>query len=310
MRWPLYHTWLYLSLLIVLLLPARIQAQQYDTASIFNIPLQLDSFIVKSGFDVKAFVRRVQTDTTFYKAFKNMRFVSYDAVNDIAVYDKKNAIQASMHSKTRQWRSQRCRITKTLEHKSTGDFYKRNGDYNYYTASLFSVLFFSKDSVCNEKNIIAGMPNEYGSGPMGKSTAQLKQLMFNPGAKVSGVPFMSDRASIFEPGEAEKYDFKIERTEYEGTPAYVFTITPKKGYEKKVLYDELTTWFRKTDYSILARNYSLSYHTLVYDFDVRMKVRTKQIGDKLYPTWISYDGNWHIFSKKREKVKFTVDVAY
>src|SRR5258705_425745 len=83
------------------------------------------------------------------------------------------------------------------------------------------------------------------------------------------LPFMSDRASIFEPDEAEKYDFKIERAEYEGTPAYVFRITPKSGYEKKVLYDELTTWFRKADYSILARNYSLSYHTLVYDFDVR-----------------------------------------
>ena len=96
----------------------------------------------------------------------------------------------------------------------------------------------------------------------------------------------------------------------DGEPCYQFRITPKSGFENKVLYDELTTWFRKRDYSIVARNYSLSYHTMLYDFDVRMKVRTKQIGAKLYPTRIDYDGNWHIFTKKRERAKFTLDITY
>ena len=152
--------------------------------------------------------------------------------------------------------------------------------------------------------------DERGKGQMEKSKYELKQLIFNPGAKVSGVPFMGDRASIFEPGEAEKYDFKIVQDQYEGQDCFVFKITPKAGYEYAVIYDELTTWFRKSDYSIVARDYSLSYHTLVYDFDVHMKVRTKQVGNKLYPTSIDYDGNWHVVTKKRERVKFNVQITY
>ncbi len=75
--------------------------------------------------------------------------------------------------------------------------------------------------------------NKAGQGPNAKSEYQLKQLIFNPGAKVSGVPFMGDRASIFDPGEAEKYDFRISRETFEGQDCYVFRITPKEGFEKR-----------------------------------------------------------------------------
>ncbi len=239
-----------------------------------------------------------------------MRFVPYNAVNDIKAFDKEGALTASLHSNTKQNINKGCRTTEVLDQKTTGDFFKRNGDYNYYTAELYDYLFFAKEPVCNESEIVAGYMNVQGDGQKAKSEYQLKQLIFNPGAKVSGVPFMGDRASIFEQSEAEKYDFRIVQELYNGQECYVFRITPKPGYERKVLYNELTTWFRKSDYSILARNYSLSYHTLVYDFDVSMKVRTTQIGVKLYPTYIDYNGNWHIFTKKRERVKFSIAITY
>ena len=95
-----------------------------------------------------------------------------------------------------------------------------------------------------------------------------------------------------------------------GRSAMSFLSPPKKGYEHAVIYDELITWFRKSDYSILARDYSLSYHTFVYDFNVRMKVRTKQVGEKLLPTSVAYDGNWHVLTKKRERVRFDVEINY
>ena len=90
---------------------------------------------------------------------------------------------------------------------------------------------------------------------------------------------------------------------------YVFKAIPKKGYEDDVVYDELTTWFRKTDYTIMARDYSLSYKAGVYDFRVKMKVRTQQIGKRLIPSRIEYDGNWHIFTKKRERVRFVTIIT-
>jgi len=293
-----------------MLLPSCTYAQQYDTVSIFRVPVQLDSFVVKSSFDVNAFIRRVRSDTTFYKAFKNMRLVPYMADNDIRVFDKNNHVHASLKSRTKQITGKGCRSTKVLEEQTTGDFYKRDSDYRYYTAALYAHLFFAKEPVCNEDDIVAGEINAPENGAMAKSVYQLKQLIFNPGSKVSGVPFMGDRASIFDAGEAEKYDFKISLQSYDGEECYVFRITPQKGYEHKTLYDELTTWFRKSDLSIVARDYSLSYSTVVYDFNVRMKVRTTQVGGKLYPTYINYDGNWHVITKKRERVKFTTKVSY
>ena len=290
-------------------LPMHGNAQKQDT-SIFSQPILLDSFVIRSGFDINAFIRRVQRDTTFYKAFRSLHLVPNTAINDFKVYDDHGAVMASMHSDTKQEVVNHCRQTKVKDEQTTGDFYKHNGGYNYYTAELFAYLFFSKEPVCNENDIVAGAMDERGKGQMEKSKYELKQLIFNPGAKVSGVPFMGDRASIFEPGEAEKYDFKIVQDQYEGQDCFVFKITPKAGYEYAVIYDELTTWFRKSDYSIVARDYSLSYHTLVYDFDVHMKVRTKQVGNKLYPTSIDYDGNWHVVTKKRERVKFNVQITY
>ncbi len=35
-----------------------------------------------------------------------------------------------------------------IEEKTTGNFYDRKGDYNYYTAELYANLFFTKGTVC------------------------------------------------------------------------------------------------------------------------------------------------------------------
>lgn len=287
-------------------------AQKEDT-SIFKYPIQMDSVTVvaaRGGWDVAGFIRRVQNDTTFYKAFRALHLVSFSATNDIRVYDKKGRIKASLYSHTRQQVQQRCRTMQVLDEKTTGDFYKRSHDYNYYTAELYAYLFFTKGKICNENDIVAGMLEARGKGQLEKNKAELKQLIFNPGGKVKGVPFMGDKAAIFDPDVAAHYDFKLLSEEYDGQDCYVFKAIPKKGEESDVVYNELSTWFRKSDYSIVARDYSLSYSTMFYDFDVWMKVRTSQVGSRLLPTHIEYDGNWHVFTQKRENVKFIVTFSY
>ena len=261
-------------------------------------------------WDLQGFIRRVRTDTTFFKAFRSLRITTYTATNDIKVYDKKSKVKASLYSKTKQTASKGCRSMKVEEEKVTGNFYKRNGDYRYYTAELYAYLFFTKGTICGENDLVAGHFDQRGKGQIEKSKHQLKQLIFNPGAKISGVPMMGDKAAIFEPDQAKRYDFQLLSEEYAGIDCYVFKAVPKKGQEGNVVYNELTTWFRKSDYSIVARDYSLSYKTLVYDFDVKMKVRTQQVGKKLLPTRIDYNGNWHVFSQDRERVKFTAQFSY
>lgn len=293
-----------------LLFCAPVFAQIPDSSSIFRLPVQLDSFVVRSGFDIQKFIRRVQTDTTFYKSFRSMHFKQYTANNQINIFDKHGDLAASLKSVTRQNLTNGCRMTTVINEQTTGDFYKRHRTYNYYTAELFASLFFAPTPVCNETDIVAGVLDEAPPGQIEKRKYELKLLIFNPGSRIRGMPFMAGRQSIFDEDEAAKYNFSVSVDKYNDTDCYLFKILPKPGFENKVIYNELTTWFRKSDYSIVARNYALSYHTLVYDFDVRMQVRTQQIGDKLYPTYISYDGNWHVFIQKRERVKFSIDITY
>lgn len=296
--------------LLIIVIGLSLQAGAQDTSR-FTFPIELDEVVIQDkGFDIQSFIRRVKNDTTFYKAFRSLRVTSYSATNDIKVYDKKGKVKASLYSKTRQTASKGCRSMQTLEEKVTGDFYKRNKQYRYYTAELYAYLFFTQGTVCGENDIVAGYLNQRGKGQIEKSKGQLKQLIFNPGAKIKGIPGMGDKAAIFEPDQAKRYDFKVYPETYDGVECYVFRAVPKKGQEGKVVYDELTTWFRKSDYSIVARDYSLSFKTLAYDFKVRMKVRTQQFGKKLLPTRIDYDGNWHVFTQDRERVKFTAVFSY
>jgi hypothetical protein len=285
-------------------------AQLQDT-SIFRYPIQMDSVVVRAargGWDVQGFIRRIQTDTTFYKAFRTLHLIPFTASNDIRIFDKNGSIKASLKSHTTQARSGSCRTMHATDEQVTGDFFTRNGKYRYYTAELYAYLFLEKGPVCNETDMVAGDPDARGSGGLERSKHQLKQLIFNPGAKVSGVPFMGDKASIFDKDVAAMYDFKLESTEYLGEDCYLFRALPKKQYAGNVVYNELSTWFRKSDYSIVARDYSLSFRTMLYDFDVQMKVRLIRAGARLVPGRIEYDGEWRAATKGRERGRFVLKV--
>lgn len=299
-------------LLVILVFISQIAAAQRKDTSVFSQPIKMDDVVVsavRKGFDVQGFIRRVKNDTTFYKAFRSLHIVSYSAVNDIRVYDKKAKIKASLYSKTRQSVSKGCRTMQVLEEKVTGDFYNRKRQYNYYTAELYAYLFFTTGKKCGEDDIVAGVLTKTGTGTNESNSYKLKQLMFNPGGKVKGIPLMGDKSAIFDPTIAKMYDFKLSSDDYNGEECYVFRAIPKKQYADDVVYNDFTTWFRKSDYTIVARDYSLSYKTLVYDFDVRMKVRMTHTGNKMLPAYIEYDGNWHVFTKGRERVKFVTTIS-
>lgn len=301
-----------LSILFVWCIATTGYAQPKDS-SIFQLPVSMDEVVVKAargGWDVQGFIRRIQRDTTFFKAFRTIRTIPYSAVNDIKVLNDKGKVIASLYSKTRQNVRNSCRTMQVLEEKTTGKFYKSNGEYNYYTAELYAYLFFTKGEVCGDNDIVKGYFERKGSGKLEKSKYQLKQLIFNPGSKIEGVPFMGDKAAIFDPSVSKMYNFSLRSDEHNGIDCYVFSAIPKKEYVDDVVYNELTTWFRKTDYSIVARDYSLSYKTILYDFNVNMKVRTGIVNGKLVPYSILYDGNWHVFAKKRERVRFSTILSY
>lgn len=302
-----------LRLVVILLLAASGVSAQIRDTSIFSQPIKMDDIVisaVRSGWDMQGFIKRVKNDTTFYKAFRSLHIVSYNAINDIRVYDKKGSIQASLYSKTKQTVANGCRTMQVLEEKTTGDFYDRKRRYNYYTAELYAFLFFTIGKKCGEDDVVIGALKKAGNSKNESNSYKLKQLMFNPGGKVKGIPLMGDKSALFDPEIAAMYDFKLSSELYYGEDCYLFTAVPKPRYADDVVYNNFTTWFRKSDYTIVARDYSLSYKAVVYDFDVRMKVRMTYANGKMLPAYIEYDGNWHVFTKGRERVKFTTSLSY
>src|SRR5262245_64235459 len=64
--------------------------------------IQLSEVVVRNKLDVNSFIQRVKSDTTFYKAFKNLRILNFTSMNDIRMRNKKNVVVASLQSTTRQ----------------------------------------------------------------------------------------------------------------------------------------------------------------------------------------------------------------
>jgi hypothetical protein len=130
-------------------------------------------------------------------------------------------------------------------------------------------------------------------------------LFFNPGKKINGIPFLSNKTELFDPSVSQHYDMTIDIDEYKQTSCYVFKQVVKPGHENNVAIDAMTTWFNDSTFEVVARNYSLSYDAGVYDFNVRMEVEMTRFKDLLVPSLIRYNGNWKAIFKKRERGVFT-----
>ena len=282
------------------------QKENDSTVKVNENYITLSEIVVNKKLDVGWFIQRVKTDTTFYKAFRNLRIIGYSAINDIRMLDKNGTIKASLHSTTKQIRKGNCRTMQVLDQKTTGNVFDRQGNFNYYTAQMYAGLFFTKDSVCGENNIVKGYEfSTTGLSGIEKHKAQLKMLFFDPGKKINGLPFISNKTEIFDPAMADNYDMYIDYRNYNLVPCYVFTINVKDGRKSNVVIDEMTTWFNANTFEIVARNYALSYDAGVYDFNVKMEVQMTKVGDLLVPDVLTYNGNWKVIFNKRERGVFT-----
>jgi hypothetical protein len=266
--------------------------------------------VVRNNIIVADFIERIKNDTTFYKAFRNLKVLGYTSLNDIRMLDKKNAVTASLYSRTRQHVYNGCRYTQVLEEQTNGDIYDKHHEFNYYTAGMYAGLFFAVDTICGETNIVKDASfSTQGKSGLAKHKEQLKMLFFNPGKKIPGIPFIGNKIALFDDEVAARYDFTIDIDDFKGEMCYVFTCKPRAdltGNEKdKIVVNDMTTWFNINTWEIVARNYDLSYNAGVYDFSVRMEVELTKFGNYLVPKVLRYNGNWDVVLKKREKCIFT-----
>ena len=268
--------------------------------------ITLSEVVIDNRLNVPAFIQRIKNDSSFYKAFRNLHILGFTAWNDIRMLDRSGDLRASLRSKTMQVRKNNCRLTQVLEETPTGDIYDESHQFNYYTAQMYASLFFTNGTVCGEDNIVGNKAfSTQGKSGMDKHKEQLKMLFFNPGKKISGLPFMSNKTAIYDNDMADRYDMSIDMDLHNNTSCYVFRQKVKPGSEGKVVVDEMTTWFNDSTYEVVARNYILSYDAGVYDFKVSMEVEMSRFDNLTVPVLIRYNGNWKALFKNREHGVFT-----
>lgn len=284
---------------------------QKDTAvSVNNKVITLKEVVVRSNLNVPAFINRVKEDTTFYKAFRNLKVLGYKALNDIRMLEKNGQAKATLSSRTQQLVKDSCRWMMVLEEITTGDMYDKHRRFNYYTANLYAGLFFARDTVCGESNIVKGreFSTQHKTG-IEKHKEQLKMLFFNPGKKIPGIPFIGNKIAVFDEDVAKLYDYVIDMNTFHGQMCYIFKLTPRTdltdGERNKIVINEMTTWFNVDNWDIVARTYDLSYNAGVYSFDVNMEAEMTKFEDLLVPKVLRYNGTWGVVLKKREKAVFT-----
>lgn len=270
----------------------------------------LKEVVVRSDLNVPAFIQRVKDDTTFHKAFLNLKVLGYTALNDIRMLGKNDKVKALLISKTRQETANGCRWMNVLEEQHEGDIYNKKGSFNYYTAQMYSSIFFARDTICGETNIVAGTRfSTRGKSGIEKHKEQLKMLFFNPGKRIPGLPFIGNKVALFDKDVSALYDFVVDMEEFKGEMCYVFRMIPLQNLspaqENDVVINEMITWFDTRTWEIRGRNYDLSYRAGVYDFDVHIEVEMGSFGNLLVPKVMRYNGNWDVMFKKREKGIFT-----
>ena len=284
---------------------------QTDSVDVITLSKEtiLSEVVIRNDLNVIQFLQRVKNDTSFYKAFRNLRVLNFTSFNNIQMLNKNGNVNASLYSKTKQNRADNCRTMEVLEQKYTGDMFDK-GQLNYYTAELYASLFFTNGKVCNETNIVTGTERDVRSKKgIQKHKEQLKMLLFNPGKKIPGIPFIGDKIDIFDPEVSQYYSYSVDMEEMSGQNCYVFKILPKQdlssSQKNKIVFDNITTWFNAKTMEIVGRNYDLSYNTPLYDFKVHMEVEMTKFEDLLVPQVLRYTGNWKVAFKKRERGIFT-----
>lgn len=303
----------YYWLLLLVSLPYLAFSQEPRKVTVYNataqdsitVDLEGTTIYANDQLDVASIIHIIQTDTTFYKAFKNLHFSNYNADNILRVYDKKGkSTIATYQSETKHIYRNRCRWMHILEENYTPNYYKKARDARFYTAALYENLFLTFDTICNELNQLDKAYLNPSGSVIERNKAQLKQLLFSPGRKISGIPFMGKSAAIFDQEIAALYTFNIKKESKNGVTCFLFEATPKPEHKSKVVYQQFKTWLDVNDYSMVAREYVLQYHTSVYDFNVAMKVNLTKKDNKMLPSFISYNGNWRVATQGREIVTF------
>ena len=286
-----------------LLLPGVLFAQEVVKS------VQLDSVMVeavKGGFKVEDFIELVKNDTSFYKSFRNLHYYPFKFKTSLIVFNRDDNEKATLYREATHHVKEKREWTEITKETTSGNIYKRNGEFRYYTAELLDYTFFPKDTGY-ASNTIAGDRSRQGGGNK-DNYERLKVLIFNPGSEVEGVPLIGKKMAIFDDDVSKYYDYFINADNYQDSiRCYKFICRAKPDAGNNAVIKELVSWFDRRTFNIICRKYSLAYSSIVFDFDVNIEINLVQINGVLVPVLNTYKGSFDVPLRKREIVGFRME---
>ena len=251
---------------------------------------------VKDGFDVDEFIHYVKTDTTFYMAFKHLRYYTHHYESELNIFNKKGKTIGTLNrwgthfsdgkeawvvddSINDEGKIFAKKITRMLRKNtdSTSSVYvqisKIKNKYRYYTPKAFDEVFFPTDTIGVSLKISDGK-NENESQNM----RDAKTVGFSVGnndteQKKGG---MSVKLAVFDISMQQYYDYKIDTINYKGRDCYTFSVEVKKDLSKKdlgeALIRKIVSYFDKENFNVIYREYIFSYRHWLIDLDMEIVV--------------------------------------
>lgn len=281
------------------------QIKRFNPDTIRTIVIDSAINIHSHRLNAQDFIDAVLADTGFYKAFRDMKKYSFEAENRIYTYDKNNKVDGKIYRKLKLTNTAGKHHIETIAKRDSGTLYKSNGKYQLYTVEMFDYIFtnsynnseFAKDPALSE------------SGSKDQSYKdKLKTLIFAPGHKVKGIPFISSKSEIFSKDMRDYYYYQFARGKYvDSIPVYRFRVLRKPSTANgDVVIQELTTIFDTRTFQILGRYVDLKYSNFLFSFDIQMNIELNNFNGELLPTKITYQGNWDIPFHKTERASFLI----
>ena len=108
----------------------------FDTTYIDTIALK-----VKRDFDAQDFIRMTKEDTSFHRAFKNLKMYPHQSKNSVTIFNK-TWDQIAQLKRTATHLSDGKLGSIQIDNETTdGKFYKKNGEHKYFTGEMFDKVF-------------------------------------------------------------------------------------------------------------------------------------------------------------------------
>ena len=280
------------------------QIKRFNPDSIRTIVIDSAINIHSHRLNAQDFIDAVLADTGFYQAFQNMKHYGFTAENRIYTYNNKNKVDGKSYRKIKHSYVDGKPKAEYLAKSDSGSLYKSNGKPQLYTVEMFDYIFTN----AYKSNFVPGLMKQGAGDKNASYKDKLKTLIFAPGRKVKGLPFISSKTEIFGKDMRSYYFYQFARGKYLDTiPVYRFRVVRKPSIaDNDVVINELTTIFDMRNFQILGRYVDLKYHNMLFSFDVQMNIELNNVNGELLPAKITYQGNWDVPFHKTERASFLI----